>query len=60
MNYQAPVMYDTYSNRSFGGSLRSHRQSFSHGVDPYCSTPTNPVGLHPEVSARPSMALVRY
>ena len=56
MSYQAPVMYDAYNNRSLGG-LRSRRQSFSHGADPYYSTPIQPVGLHPEVSARDSMPL---
>ena len=55
MSYQAPVMYDTYSNRSLGGGLRSRRQSFSHGADPYYSTPINPVSLHSDVSARPGI-----
>ena len=45
------MMYDAHSNRSFGGGLRSRRQSFSHGADPYYSTPIAPVGLHPDVSA---------
>jgi len=52
MNYQAPVMYDTYSNRSLGG-LRSRRQSFNHGADPYYSTPMQSFGLHPDMYQTP-------
>ena len=44
------MMYDPHSNRSFGGGLRSRRQSLSYGADPYYSTPMQPVGLHPDVS----------
>ena len=51
MNYQAPMMYDAYSNRSLGGGLRSRRQSLSYGADPHYSVPMQPVGLHPEVYA---------
>ena len=51
MNYQAPMMYDAYSNRSLGGGLRSRRQSLSYGADPHYSVPMQPVGLHPEVCA---------
>lgn len=58
MNYQTPVMYDAYNNRSLGG-LRSRRQSLSHGADPYYSTPMQPVGLHPDVSPHRRMSLVQ-
>lgn len=44
-------MYDAYSNRSLGGGLRSRRQSLSYGPDPHYSTPMQPVGLYPDVSA---------
>lgn len=59
MSYPASMMYDAHSNRSFGGGLRSRRQSFSHGADPYYSTPMQSVGLYPEVSVRHSLAFVR-
>jgi len=58
MSYQAPVMYDTYSNRSLGGGLRSRRQSMSYGADPYYSAPMPPVGLHPEVCAPSGLVLL--
>jgi hypothetical protein len=42
------MMYEPHNNRSFGGGLRSRRQSLSYGADPYYSTPMQSVGLHPE------------
>ena len=59
MNYQPPAVYDAYSNRSLGGGLRSRRQFFNHGADPYYSTPLPSVGLHADVSARPGVTLTR-
>ena len=44
------MMYDAHSNRSFGGGLRSRRQSLSYAADPYHSAPMSSVPLYPDVS----------
>jgi len=53
------MMYDAYNNRSLGG-LRSRRQSFNRGADPYYSTPMQPVGLHPEQMYQTPGNMSRY
>ena len=59
MSYQAPMMYDAYSNRSLGGGLRSRRQSMSYPADPHFSAPMQPVNLYPEVCAPSGSVLAR-